>query len=172
MRRPLLVMLVAFMMLLTSNNIVHSQTLEQAKKQHVANALSGPQGQQIKNSVKKHSAKYGVEETLILAVIMTESSFNPHAKSSCSASGLMQLIPSTFKARGVGNNIWDIDQNVEAGTKHLAGLIARHKGNVYLALASYNLGGARVPVQGAVPKAAKPYVNKVFYHKAIIEGTI
>jgi len=171
MRKTLLVMLTALLLLL-SNNIVHSQTLEQVKKQHVEKVLSSPQGQQIKSSVKKHSEKYGVDETLILAVIMTESGFNPKAKSPCSASGLMQLIPTTFKARNVGNNIWDIDQNIEAGTKHLAGLIARHKGNIYLALASYNLGGAKVPVQGAVPKAAKPYVNKVYYHKAIIEGTI
>lgn len=148
---------------------VSAQTLEQAKKQQVEKALAGANGAQIKASVKKYSEKYNVDENLVYAVILTESGFSQYAKSSCGASGLMQLIPSTFRARQVGSNIWDIDQNIHAGTKHLAGLIGRHKGNLYLALASYNLGGARVPIQGAVPNAAKGYVNKVFYHKAIIE---
>ena len=128
------------------------------------------EGQQIKKAVKKYSAMYKIDEKLVLAVIMTESNFDRYAKSSCSASGLMQLIPATFAARNVGNDIWDIDQNIHAGTKHLAGLRDRHKGNVYLALASYNLGGSRVPVQGAVPNAGKGYVNRVFYHLSIIEN--
>lgn len=148
---------------------VSAQTLEQAKKQQVEAALKGPHGKQITASVKKYSEKYNVDEKLVHAVILTESGYNRYAKSSCGASGLMQLIPSTFKARNVGNDIWDIDQNIEAGVKHLSGLISRHRGNVYLALASYNLGGARVPIQGAVPNAGRGYVNKVFYHLKVIE---
>ena len=171
MKKTILV-IVAVAMLLLSHNTASAKTLEQVKRQHYEQALKGPEGQQIKASVKKYSKQYNVDETLILAVIMTESSFNKNAKSPCGARGLMQLMPGTFKARNVGNNIWSIEQNIEAGTKHLAGLIARHKGNVYLALSSYNLGGAKVPIQGAVPKAAKHYVDKVFYHKAIIEGSI
>ena len=148
---------------------VSAQTLEQAKKQQVEAALKGPNGAAIKTSVKKYSEMYKVDEKLVYAVILTESGFNVKAISPCGASGLMQLIPSTFRARQVGSNIWDVDQNIHAGTKHLAGLIGRHKGNVYLALASYNLGGARVPIQGAVPNAGKGYVNRVMYHKQIME---
>ena len=171
MRKTILVMVTAVLLLL-SNNTALSQTLEQAKAQQVKQALNGPHGQQIKNAVKKYSAQYKLEETLILAVIMTESGFNPRAVSPCKATGLMQLIPSTFRAKNVGSNIYNIDANIHAGTKHLAGLRDRHKGNIYLALSSYNMGGANVPIQGRVPRTAKPYINKVYYHKAIIEGTL
>jgi len=149
--------------------VAQAQTLEQVKKQHIEKTLKTAEGQQIKKAVKKYSEMYKIDEKLVLAVIMTESNFNKGAVSPCGATGLMQLIPSTFAARNVGNNIWDIDQNIHAGTKHLAGLRDRHKGNVYLALSSYNLGGARVPVQGPTPEAAKGYVNRVFYHLSIIE---
>lgn len=169
MKKTILIVVTAMLLLV---NTANAQTLEQAKVQQVKQALGGPHGQQIRNSVKKYAVQYNLEESLILAVIMTESGFNPHAVSPCKATGLMQLIPSTFKARNVGNNIYDIDTNIHAGTKHLAGLRDRHKGNIYLALSSYNMGGANVPIQGQVPRAAKPYINKVFYHKAIIESTL
>lgn len=149
---------------------VSAATMEQVHQSNIEQKLSTPQGVIIKKSVKKYSDKYGVDPNLVHAVIMVESTYNPKATSSCGAQGLMQLMPTTFKARNVGNNAYDIDQNIHAGVKHLAGLSGRHNGNWYLALASYNAGGGRVPVSSdKVPHFTKKYVDRVFYYKKIIE---
>lgn len=47
------------------------------------------------NEVNKFSKKYNVDPFLILAIVETESSFNPLAKSYIPAFGLMQIVPST-----------------------------------------------------------------------------
>ena len=157
--------------MLAAGSPANSQTYEQAKKIQAEKALKGPNGQQIKQVVNKHSEKYGVDPLLIHAVILTESGYNPNAKSPCGATGIMQLMPATFKARGVGNNIYSIDQNTEAGVKHLAGLLAKYKGNVYLALSAYNIGGGAVDrYNGRIHPATKHYVNKVLHHKKILES--
>lgn len=150
--------------------VVNAQTVEQAKRQQVVNALNGPNGPQIKASVKKYSVKYGIEEKLILAVIMTESGFNPRAGSSGGCAGLMQLSPVTFRARQVGTNIYNIDQNIHAGTKHLAGLKSRYNGDTRRMLAAYNYGGGRIYNNKPIPAGAQKYVNHVYYHKAIIDS--
>lgn len=46
--------------------------------------------------VEKYSAQYDVPKTLLLAVIKTESSFDPKAESSAGALGLTQMTPETF----------------------------------------------------------------------------
>ena len=149
---------------------VSAQTLEQAKKQQVEAALKGPHGEQITASVKKYSKKYNVDEKMIHAIILTESGYNPKAVSPCGAKGLGQLMEPTFRARKVGSNIYDIDTNIHATVKHYSGLLARARGNHYIALAAYNAGFGYVDkYKGQVPPSIKPYVNKVFYNKAIIE---
>ncbi|MCS5932560.1 transglycosylase SLT domain-containing protein [Klebsiella pneumoniae subsp. pneumoniae] len=42
--------------------------------------------------VRQASRKYGVDESLILAIMQTESSFNPYAVSHADAMGLMQVV--------------------------------------------------------------------------------
>ena len=170
MRALILVGLVLLSMFVAGSP-ANSQTLEQAKKAQVEKSLSTSNGQIIKQAVDKYSKQYGMDPMLIHAVILTESGYNRYAKSSCGASGLMQMMPSTFKARNVGNNIWDIEQNIHGGVKHLAGLKGKYKGNIYLSLAAYNAGGGYVDkFGGKVPPKIQGYVNKVYYHKKIIES--
>jgi soluble lytic murein transglycosylase-like protein len=55
--------------------------------------------------VRQASRKYGVDESLILAIMQTESSFNPYAVSRSDALGLMQVVQHSagkdvFRAQG------------------------------------------------------------------------
>lgn len=145
-------------------------TYEQAKKTQAEKALSTAEGARIKTAVNKYSDTYKVDPLLVHAVILTESGYNPRAVSPCGAKGLGQFMWPTFKARNVGDDIFNIEQNVHATAKHLAGLLGRYKGNVYLALSAYNIGGGAVDrYNGQVHPATKQYVNKVMLHKEILK---
>lgn len=168
MRKTLLA-IIAILLLITNTALAQPNDLRtQQKVKYVKNTLATTEGQKIKTAVDKYSKQYNIDKILIHAVILTESGYNPMATSSCGARGLMQLMPSTFMARKVGNNSYNIDQNIHAGTKHLKGLLARYEGDVTRALGAYNLGGAYVKKDRPLPKQAQYYVNKVYYHKNIV----
>lgn len=118
------------------------------------------------------SAKYGVPESLIKAVIDTESSFNPNVVSSAGAKGLMQLMDGTAAGLGVSDP-FDPAQNIDAGTKYLSLQLQRFGGQVNMALAAYNAGPGRVTklgvstdselmsVIGRLPAETQAYIAKV-----------
>jgi hypothetical protein len=116
----------------------------------------------IDEAVNKAAEKYGVEKKLILSVIKQESSFNPNATSHAGAMGLMQLMPGTAKSLGV-TNAYDVEQNVEGGTKYLRKLLDMHGNSKELALAAYNAGPGAVKKFGGIPnyKETQNYVRKV-----------
>ncbi|SHH99427.1 lytic transglycosylase domain-containing protein [Clostridium grantii] len=123
---------------------------------------------EISSAINLASQKYGVDSNLISAVIKQESSFNPNAKSSAGAEGLMQLMPSTAKGLGVTDS-FDISQNIDGGTKYLKSLIDNFDGDVKLALSAYNGGIGRMNRLGVntvseiskMPKETVNYVYKV-----------
>ena len=104
----------------------------------------------------------GVDPTLVKAVALVESGFNPMARSSKGAMGLMQLMPQTAAQYGV-SNLRDPYQNLNAGAKHLKGLLDQYEGDVVLALAAYNAGSGAVQRYGGVPAypETQEYVRKV-----------
>jgi soluble lytic murein transglycosylase-like protein len=116
----------------------------------------------IKDTVRKAAAKYNLPPALITAVIRAESNFEVSAVSSAGAQGLMQLMPATAKELGVKNS-FDIQQNIDGGTKYLRKMLDRFGGSVRKALAAYNAGpGTVMKYNGRVPyPETRQYVKRV-----------
>jgi len=85
------------------------------------------------------SKKYGVPVEWILGIMMQESGGDPNAGSPAGAKGLMQLMPGTFGSLGVGSNILDPKQNLEAGVKYFSQMY-RQFGDLTTAAGHYNSG--------------------------------
>lgn len=82
---------------------------------------------------------YHVDESLLHAVIMAESGYNPLALSPKGAVGMMQLMPGTAKRYGVTNS-QDPSQNIHGGTRYLRDLMKMFNNDLKLAVAAYNSG--------------------------------
>lgn len=108
---------------------------------------------------------HDIEESLIKAVIYTESYFNPNATSHKGASGLMQLMPATAEKYGV-DDLYNPRQNIIAGIKHLKYLLNLYPYKLKHAIAAYNAGENAVNKYNGIPpyKETQGYVKKVMKH--------
>jgi soluble lytic murein transglycosylase-like protein len=108
------------------------------------------------------SKKYKVDPALVAAVIEQESRFKPRAKSHVGAKGLMQLMPRTGRWMGA-KNLYDPEQNVDAGVKYIAYLNKRFKGDQTKIIAAYNGGEGNVMRYKGIPpfRETRTYVKKV-----------
>lgn len=100
--------------------------------------------------IRTSAARYGISDRLISAIIWVESRFDPRAVSPRGARGLMQLMPGTAAVLGV-RDPFDPGENIDAGVRHLRGLMDRLDDSVPLALAAYNAGEGAVRQHGGVP---------------------
>ena len=100
--------------------------------------------------VEKYAELYNIDENLVYAVIKAESNFNPKAKSSKDAMGLMQLVESTAKdvSKKIDMQLTDEELkekllepeiNINLGTKYLSILIEKYQ-NIEIAITAYNAG--------------------------------
>ena len=111
--------------------------------------------------VRQASRKYGIDESLILAIMQTESSFNPYAVSRSDAMGLMQVVQHTagkdvFRSRGKSGTpsrsfLFDPASNIDTGTAYLAILNNIYLGGInnptsrrYAVITAYNGGAGSV----------------------------
>jgi soluble lytic murein transglycosylase-like protein len=108
------------------------------------------------------AAAYGVDESIVRAIIHAESAFNPNAMSRVGAQGLMQLMPATARRFGVGN-AFDPGQNIRGGVQYLAFLLKRFNGDLRLVAAGYNAGEGAVDKYRGVPPYSETqrYVQRV-----------
>ncbi|MBZ0220496.1 MAG: murein transglycosylase domain-containing protein [Candidatus Methylomirabilis sp.] len=112
--------------------------------------------------VEKYAASANVSKSLVLAIMKTESAFNPYAISPVPAYGLMQLVPSSGgkdayrKVKGVSREpdkefLFVPENNIELGTAYLNMLMYEYLNKIedplsreYCVVAAYNTGAGNV----------------------------
>jgi len=118
--------------------------------------------QKYLQAVRKYAKQYNVSPSLVLGVIRTESSFNPHAVSGAPAYGLMQLVPTSggreAYRRAKNQDIvpstdylFDAENNIELGAAYLSVLTYNQLDGVddrtardYCVISAYNTGPSNV----------------------------
>lgn len=143
--------------------------------------------------ISQASFKYGVEVTLIKAVIFQESNFKPSVVSGVGAIGLMQILPKTAagleqclerdcelddspearhcKNKGmpkISDDLFDPEKNINGGTCYLSFLLKKYNNNKELALAAYNAGPTAVDKCNCIPAITETqnYVRHVLVYYA------
>jgi soluble lytic murein transglycosylase-like protein len=116
----------------------------------------------FRQSISTASSRYGIDPALIRAVIHAESAFRSDAKSRAGALGLMQLMPATARELGVADPL-SPHENIQGGTRYLAQLLKKTRGNITTATAAYNAGPGAVERFGGIPpyKETETYVKRV-----------
>lgn len=109
-------------------------------------------------TIHKHAQAHGLAPELVSAVMRVESCYDRRAVSRSGARGLMQLMPATALQLGV-NDSFDPEQNIGAGVRYLAQMLARFNNKLDLGLAAYNAGPEAVAAYDGVP----PYPETVSY---------
>lgn len=116
----------------------------------------------FKTFIANHASTHGIDQPLVYAVIEQESAFNPMARSSAGAYGLMQIIPKSGgrDANGYVNNrdvsplpheLYDPDFNIQLGVGYLKKQMKVYfkgvrdkKAAMLCAIAAYNTGQGNV----------------------------
>ena len=133
-------------------------------------------------SVEKSAAKWSVPSALIMAIMHTESAFNPLARSHIPAFGLMQIVPKSAgrdASRLVfgrerlldGRDLYKPETNIEMGAAYLHILDTRYlkgitdaKSRQLCVIAAYNTGAGNVAraFSGTTSvKKALPQINRL-----------
>ena len=127
----------------------------------------------IEEYIAQISSQFQLDPKLVVAMIEVESAWNPKARSSKGALGLMQLMPETA-ARFRVHDPFDPRKNVEGGVRYLRFLLDRFDQNLTYALAAYNAGETVVEKRGGVPpyEETQSYVVRVRKRFTELQGGI
>ena len=101
--------------------------------------------------VEPVSQQHDIDPLLVLSVMREESTFDPGAKSTAGALGLMQIMPQTAFSLNRNlhlkmtnaSHVWNIKNNIHVGAFYLSTLV-KEFGSCAYALAAYNAGEERV----------------------------
>ena len=131
--------------------------------------IDQPEAQEIVAAIMRETYGTSVDPRLIVAIVATESSFDPTARSSAGARGLGQLMPATAAIDNV-TDIENIDQNIHGTVLTLRGNLQHYASygmqeQYQRAIAAYNAGTGAVDRYGGIP----PYDETVNYvYKVIV----
>jgi membrane-bound lytic murein transglycosylase F len=100
------------------------------------------------DTIKREAERYGLDWSLVAAVIYQESHFDPESESRAGALGLMQLTERAALDTGVEDRL-DPQQSIQGGVKYLRTMAERFEhldefNKTAFALASYNIGHGHV----------------------------
>src|SRR5687768_2277255 len=125
--------------------------------------------------IEKYADQYGVDATLVRAVIQVESNFDPLCVSHKGARGLMQLMPATARRFGV-TEIDDPEQNIRGGVRFLSYLMGLFNEDLPRVFAGYNAGENAVLKYGGIPpyEETSTYVTRALtvYHGRPYGGAV
>jgi soluble lytic murein transglycosylase-like protein len=140
-----------------------AESRRQKKKPQVSKYMTSwqPKGN-FNRYIKAASIQYDIDPRIIHAVIETESRYKTDALSPKGARGLMQLMPSTAAQYG-DVDLFDPEQNIDVGTRHLKYLLKKYDDDLPIAFAAYNAGEGAVTKYGGIP----PYPETVDYVRKI-----
>ncbi|UQZ90962.1 transglycosylase [Deltaproteobacteria bacterium Smac51] len=114
--------------------------------------------------IKAVSVEFGLDPSLVAAVIKVESNFNVAAVSPAGAQGLMQIMPETGQYLGL-DDPFDPEANIRAGARYLKEQLEAFS-SVEMALAAYNAGPGNVLKHGGMPpfRETQNFVSQVVRH--------
>lgn len=110
------------------------------------------------------SRLHDVPLDVLLAVAATESGWDPDARSTANAHGIMQIQwPGTARHLGVTrvSELYNPCLNIELGARYLRELLDANGGDLDRALAAYNYGPGRIGDGDVLPAGASRYVRRV-----------
>lgn len=110
-------------------------------------------GRRIARSVASEAMLFGQDPNLVLAIMATESDFNPKAISPMGAVGLMQVMPHWKKVLGLQSELTEPEVSIHNGIQIL-GFYQQMYRDLEMALTAYNRGPG--PVDGALMRGASP----------------
>jgi LysM repeat protein len=107
---------------------------------------------QAKALIVTYARLYGVDPSLALAIGWNESGFNENLISSTGAIGVMQVEPYTgthvSNLLGRRLNLYNVQDNVQAGVYYFSRLLTYYSGNERLATAAYYQGWRSLAARG------------------------
>lgn len=145
-----------------AKTVVLAQTPSVDAPAQFSNGAPTIERRRVVEMVVRQARQLKLDPRLVLALIGTESGFDPLARSVKNAQGLMQLIPDTAERFAV-KDILDPVENLRGGMTYLRWLLAYYRGDVWLAVAAYNAGEGAVDRFRGIP----PYAETMAYVQRI-----
>jgi soluble lytic murein transglycosylase-like protein len=153
---------------------LHKMSAAEAMRAYVAAiryfnpGIDEPEAEEIVAAIIRESWDQKIDPRLVVAIVATESSFDPTARSSAGARGLGQLMPGTAEIDHV-TDVENIDQNIHGTVLTLKGNLEHYSSLdaqdcFERAIAAYNAGTGAVDRYGGIP----PYDETVNYVYKVI----
>jgi LysM repeat protein len=116
-------------------------------------AVAASNADEVRSSIERWAAYYGVDVHLARALAWMESGYNNAMVSSVGAQGVMQIMPSTWsyvEDSLIGHSVSDhgADGNVHIGMAYLSHLLRAFGGDEHLALAGWYQGERSTKANG------------------------